>query len=61
VRKEEQGFLEQQPIESLEDLQNEILQGLEAEEENKPTDTVGIDNSVGRHPSRRLPLITSWR
>ena len=39
-----------QPMQSLEDLQNEILSGLEvqAEEEEKPTNTIGPGHRVGR-------------
>jgi len=57
-RKEEKrrASLEQQPMESLEDLQNEILQGLEvqAEEENKPTDTVELTTASEDAPVVRL-------
>jgi type IV pilus assembly protein PilB len=57
-RKEEKrrASFEQQPMESLEDLQNEILQGLEvqAEEENKPTDTLELTTASEDAPVVRL-------
>jgi type IV pilus assembly protein PilB len=43
-----------QPMQSLEDLQNEILSGLEAEEEEKPTDTVELTSASEDAPVVRL-------
>src|SRR5262245_45790524 len=57
-RKEDRrkASFEQQPMESLEDLQNEILSGLEvqAEEENKPADTVELTTASEDAPVVRL-------
>src|SRR5262249_53563298 len=57
-RKEDRrrASFDQQPMESLEDLQNEILQGLEvqAEEENKPADAFELTTASEDAPVVRL-------